>query len=844
MVRMSRALPAGLVTFVFTDIEGSTRLHQGLGPRYRELIAAHDRLLSEVFEGAGGCVVTRMGDGLFAAFPQVLAAVRACVVAQQCLKEQVWPEGAEVRVRMGMHCGQAVPVGDNYVALAVHQAARVSAAGHGGQVLLSGACAADPELTKASEIAVRRLGEFRLKDFDLAESVWQVSVKGEEPVFAALRVPPVGGHNLRVGRTSFVGRDKEIRLLQEALGQHRLLTILGPGGVGKSRLATRVAAETPLLYRDGVRAVGLVAATDAESVTLALAEALGVSPGASTHAAVREWIGEKELLLLIDNCEHVLAAIAEVLDDLLDSCPGLRVLATSREPLRLQDEYRWRITPLAVPPAGADAGSLLTYDSVRLFLQRAEATHAGFTVTPAEMEDAAAICRLLDGLPLALELAAAQVGRQPLAQLATRLRDGASLGDDRQRASVPHHRTLRAVVDWSVRLLHDQQRAALTVLSFLPAGFDETTAATVLVEAEVSGDPVTHVGDLLDASLLQRGTDDRYVMLETIRQNAQTRSDPEQEVARRAVLRWASMATAGAEELYDRGDRVGWRDITRLEHDNWIDCLRWASAHAPPAEAATLARNLVRHFTDTDHYNEGLTLIRPLVERLSLADEARPRLLSALGGLEYQRFFNGSPLHVSSEIASGISYLEEAMPLLRSSGDLKELSIGLNRRAAFHSWMEQYAEADACLTEALSVAERAVAPGLIARIRINLGVNAHLLGSYHDAVVHYLVAENLASDEGDWPKVALAESNLAEAYEALGDTERALRYFHLAKDHAREEPNASLFAWISLHLARLTLDAEDLPSARAHAQDALAAAREVGKQAFADKAHELLSKMT
>jgi predicted ATPase/class 3 adenylate cyclase len=823
------ALPAGMVTFVFTDIEGSTRLHQRLGPAYAQLIGRHDALLTDVFRAHGGHVMTRMGDGYFVAFPSTDAAVAACLTGQRELSGQSWPDDAAVRVRMGLHCGRTEPVGENYVALAVHQAARVSAAAHGGQVLLSDACAR--ELTDDAAVQVRRLGAFRLKDFDLAETLWQASVPGEEEAFPAPRVPPVEGHNLRVGRTSFVGRDKEIRQLQEALGERPLVTVLGPGGVGKSRLATRVAAESVAAFTDGVRAVSLVPATDEASVVVAIAEALGVTPGASPRAAVLEWLESRSLLLLVDNCEHVLVAAADLIAEILDSCPAVTVLATSREPLRVAGEQRWRIAPLGVPPEGTAPADMLAYDGLRLFLQRAEATDAGFDVDVGQLEHVAAICRLLDGLPLALELAAARIDTQPLAELAARLARGTGLGGTRSTTGMAHHETLHEVVDWSIRLLSDAQRTALVALSLLPAGFTLAGAAGILERADVPGEAVELVGDLVDKSLLQRAADDRLRMLETIRMHCTTTTPPEAlHRLRTAVLDWALEATVAAEAVYRSGDLDEWNVLVRAEHDNWVDALRWAAEEGPVDSAIELAESLFNHFYSSGHYREGLALLQALERRVPPQDPRRPGVLR----------FASTMANFSKEHAIAQAYVDEALGLARASGDVSVLPRVLNLAASFHTDHAEYDQAIPLLSEALAIAESLGDEESAAVVMINLGVAAFYSGDHARAVDMYAAASAQLTRRQRWTDVARAESNLGEVYEAMGDVDEACAHVERAIDISRRTGDPLLITVTCGQLANIVLGRGDTARAAELAGQSLAAARELGQASFVDTAEALV----
>jgi class 3 adenylate cyclase len=327
-------LPSGLVTFCFTDIEASTQLNQHLGERFGALIAEHDALIRRAVSDRDGVVIKSLGDGLFLAFADPRQAVLACRDAQRALTSHSWPGGVTVRVRMGLHTGEALPQGRDYTAVAVHQAERVSAAAHGGQVLLSEATVrAAGQLPEG--LALRELGSFRLKGFAEPTRLFQLEAEDLERRFPAARAVPAAAHNVPALLTSFVGREAEIRSLGRLLDQQRLVSVVGPGGVGKTRLVLEFARLRAQRFRDGVWVVLLADTQDRSDVSLRVADALGVrdQPGSTMEQNLIDWLVDRNVLLVIDNCEHVAEEVAGLVDRLLSSRGALRLLATSREPL-------------------------------------------------------------------------------------------------------------------------------------------------------------------------------------------------------------------------------------------------------------------------------------------------------------------------------------------------------------------------------------------------------------------------------------------------------------------------------------------------------------------------------
>jgi class 3 adenylate cyclase len=420
--------PSGTVTFLFTDIEGSTRLLGRLRGRYAEVLAEHQRVLRAVFNEYDGREVHTEGDAFFVAFARASDAIAAAVAGQRALASEAWPEGVEVRVRMGVHTGEAAVSMDDYVGLDVHRAARICSAGHGGQVLVSSSTRELVADELPQDVALRDLGEHRLKDLDRPEHLFQV-VAGDLPRdFPRLgsMSPGFGGANgLPPSPNRTIGRDDDVRAIADRLSARgvRLLTLTGPGGVGKTRLALEAARVGKGGFADGACFVSLAALRTPADVPAAIVDTLAivVLSGESADQAAERFLAAKHLLLVIDNFEHLLAA-APFIAKLLGACPALTVLATSRAPLRLQAEECYPVSPLALPARATpeDADSLASVDAVALFCARARARDAHFDLADAIAPAVAEICRRVDGLPLAIELAAARCGLLSPGEIAER----------------------------------------------------------------------------------------------------------------------------------------------------------------------------------------------------------------------------------------------------------------------------------------------------------------------------------------------------------------------------------------------------------------------------------------
>jgi class 3 adenylate cyclase len=458
--------PTGTATFLLTDIEGSTRYWETNPDPMRAALAKHDQLMNAIIHTHHGEVLTERGEGdsFFAAFGQAAEAVAAACEAQIRFRAESWPERAPVRVRMAIHTGE---VGPDYRGPDVNRCARLRSIAHGGQVLLSAATAALVRARLPEGAALADLGLHRLRDLTHPERVFQLTHPDLQDDFPPIRSLDSYKHNLPVQLTNFVGREREIQEVEELLGAHHLVTLTGAGGSGKTRLALQVAADLIDRFEEGVWLVDLAIVTDPTTVVRAVAAAVGAveSAGRPLAESIVDYLRGKKVLLILDNCEHVIGASSELADVLLRSLPELRILATSQEAMGVPGESAWRIPTLSSPDRtrGLTAEDIARYEAVQLFVDRAASGHRGFAVNDRNAADVAEICRRLDGVPLAIELAAARLRVLSPQDILARLEDRFRLLAAGSRTALPRHQTLRATVEWS-------QRAALgTRAGLVPA---------------------------------------------------------------------------------------------------------------------------------------------------------------------------------------------------------------------------------------------------------------------------------------------------------------------------------------------------------------------------------------
>ena len=672
------AMPTGTVTFVFTDIEGSTRLVRDLGSSYGSILRAHHEILRKALGEAGGFEVRTAGDSFFVAFGSAEQAVAGAVEAQRRLNDHPWPEGGTVRVRIGIHTGEGPPAADDYGGVDVNRAARISAAAHGGQVVISAATSQLVEQLLPVDVGLRDLGEHVLRDLDRPEHLYQLLIPGVETDFPPLRsLNPVVG-NLPVPLDTFVGRATEIdELTRLFAGGARLVTLVGPGGTGKTRLAIELGQAVRHLFDDGVFLVPLAAERDSARVIGAIARALEVREvgGQSLDRHVTDFLSGRRLLLILDNFEHLLDAAPSV-SALLSAAPSLGVLVTSRVALRIAGELQYAIDPLGLADDGSsDIAEINRAESVQLFVARAGAASRAFELRETNARLVADLCARLDGLPLAIELAAARTPSLGPAAILARIdqRLGSLIGGG---GGLPErHRTLRATIAWSHDLLDAAEHRIFARLSAFAGGARlDDVEAVCGPPSELGRDVAELVGGLVDHSLVRRvGADAeaRFEMLETIREFALeqlTESGEGRLIRDRHAARFAELARVAEPELM--GSAAGeWVERFEREHDNVSAALDHLMAAGPSDLAVRMVAMLWRAWQMSGRLAEGRRRTEQALDVESgLGDpNARRMLLEAAGGIAYwQGDFDEAGRHY-----------EAALELARMDGDRRLIADAL-----------------------------------------------------------------------------------------------------------------------------------------------------------------------
>ena len=816
-----RGLPSGTLTFLFTDIEGSTKLLNALGTdRFHEVLATHTKTLRAAFEA--GTEVRIEGDALFLVFDSAAKAIRAAAAAQRSLSATRFPHDAIVRVRMGMHTGDGTPAskeaGADYVGIDVHRAARIANIAHGGQVLISGTTAALAGQDLGDGTTLRDLGEHRLKDLAHPERLYQLVVDGLLNDFPPVRSLDRTPNNLPQQVTTFIGRGPEIQGGLRLLDGTRLLTLTGPGGTGKTRLSLQLAAEAAMDFPDGAFWVPLAPISDPELVPSTIAHALGVHVGGKEVPLDRviEHVRGKRMLLVLDNFEQVLPAAPSV-SALLASGPDLKVITSSRAPLRISGEQEFPVPPLELPdPERLPSIDVLAQsDAVKLFIERARAVKPDFMVTAENAASVAEICYRLDGLPLAIELAAARVKLLAPQAMLPRLKKGLDLLASSSPDRVDRQRTLRGAIAWSYDLLDDGLRRLFARSGVFVAGaMLEQLEAVCGPASDIGGDVLDRTSELLDNSLirqLEAAGEPRFRMLVTIREFAIERldaGDEAQAIRRRHFAAYLALAERAASEVQG-DDQRRWLDLLELEHDNLRAALECALSDKRVDDATRLVFALWRFWQVRGYLREGLTWAERVLALAPAEPRARLRALEAAGGLTYwmgdmgptERYYreaydragtlgdeaerakaayNLSFVHLLTpgEHPKGQSLLEEALTIFRRIGDRAAIgraawALGVLYGEGLDRTREDYLRSQNLAREALGE-HRALGNRFDISWDLHAtGLSALHLGELVDAERDWREALQMFVDAGDSSGMVLLLSNFSELARARGQTERA-----------------------------------------------------------------------
>lgn len=811
-------LPTGTLTFLFTDIEGSTKLWEAHPEAMRTTLARHDALLRTSIESNGGRVFKTVGDAFCAVFSLANDALAATVAAQRSLHQESWPESVPIHVRMSLHSGAAEERDSDYFGPALNRVARLLSVAHGGQILVSGATHALIQDHLPAGVGLTHLGIHRLKDLDRAEQVYQVLHPDLPNPFPPLRSLNNTPNNLPQQLTSFIGRESQVEEIGRLLQKVRLLTLTGAGGNGKTRLALQVAAELLEGYPDGVWFVELAPLCDPALIQQTVATVLGIreQAGQSILQTLLNRLQPRRLLILLDNCEHLLAECATLTANLLRSCPNISILATSREPLGIAGEMTYRVPSLSLPAQQgrqvATIESVNRCEAARLFVERALLVRPDFAVTSQNAPALAQVCHRLDGIPLALELAAARMRSLSIEEINTRLDSRFRLLTGGDRTALPRQRTLQALVDWSYDLLNEPEKRLLARLSVFAGGWTMSAA-----EAVCGYDPIEDwetldlLTSLTDKSLVLMetggaiGGETRYRMLETLRQYGAEKLEAfgETNIARDRHRDWCLALAEEAEPHLWGPDQIRWLDRLGIEYDNMRAALAWSMTETPVVACHDTALEISQadkrmpaglrlavalfFFWATrgsitegrEHLARGLDLLGYICGQELPADGRSAAAANALKWL-------GTLASLQGDDRSSQLMLEESLAIFRESEHLSGMATVSAYLANLAIVQGDHHTARTLFEESLALAQEVNDTRSIAYSLNSLGVIAQEQGKYDTARALYGESLSLRRELGDKYPISVTLLNLSGLEYTEGDRMAAWSLFKEALILKRE----------------------------------------------------------
>ena len=827
---------ASTYTFLFTDIEGSTRYWEQNPDSMRVALERHNHILSEAIESQGGWIFRTAGDAYFASFKTAAAAVKAAVQAQCNLHAQQWELDVPLRVRMAIHTGEAEERDGDYVGGSLNRIGRLIAVCHGGQVLLT---QATQELVRDSlpkDVSLLDLGRHRFRDLVHPERLFQVVTDGLPVDFPPLKSLEAVPNNIPTQLTSFIGRQEELRRAVDLLSNSRLLTLTGPGGTGKTRLALQVAANQLEAFPDGVWLVELASVSDPALVQRSIAGVLNVRehPGLSLQESIVESLRARQMLLVLDNCEHLIETCAHLADTFLRISRDLKILVSSREVLGIEGETTLRVPPLSLPAYSSETAvdELLKSESVQLFVERAKTVQPSFELTKENAPAVNQICHRLDGIPLAIELAAARIRVLKPEQIAARLDNLFRLLTGGSRAALPRQQTLEAMIDWSHDLLSDEERTLFRRLSVFVGGMSFEAAEKVCASSnqlddgnefpQLSYDVLELLAQLVNKSLVlvdEQDIDSRYRLLETIRQYAQNKlvASSEATIARHNHLFYYKEFSDHARDGMLGSHQFDWMNRLEKDHDNFRAALNWGLEH-DPLVALDLGANLVYFWSGRGYSTEGRHWLKSGLDRFEEVTESKKdsrqleveaRALSAYGqmaiiqgdnpaarqalqrcieiqrelGVQKELVFSMALLSLATlflgDMAGSQSLAEEGVALGRKFDERIGLALSLSIQAQINVRSQDgYDLAREQIDESARLLRSHGNRWFSGLSLMGLGIVAHLANDLDTALAHFRESREIFQQAGDQHFSNVTQGYIADVARKRANYDQATQIYH------------------------------------------------------------------
>ncbi|HMQ70586.1 MAG TPA: tetratricopeptide repeat protein [Ignavibacteria bacterium] len=878
--------PTGLVTFLFTDIEGSTKLAQEFPDTLQASLDRHHDILSKAVETYNGFVFEIVGDAFCCAFEKADDAVNAAVEAQSGLANEKWNDAA-IKVRIGIHTGNAEWNGNTYMGyITLARTARVMSAAYGGQILISNDAyilldlpikpedfsikkneSGNPEtpgLRGKKYLSFRDLGERRLKDVNLPIRLYQITYPGLREDFPPVNTLDARPNNLPVQLTSFIGREKEMKNLKDDLKLNRLVTLTSAGGSGKTRLALQTAADVIDDYENGVWFTDIAAVNDPALLTATINEALCIKEESNktTEETLADFLKEKEILLVLDNCEQIIHSCAELAERLLSFCPRLKIIATSRESLNCRGEKTYRIPPLAIPDPDKinTPEELAQYESVRLFIERALAVNPKFRVNNENASAMAEVCSRLDGIPLAIELAAARTKILTVEKIFERLDDRFRLLTGGRRTALPRQQTLRALIDWSYDLLTEKEKIFWNRLSVFTGGWTLAAAEEVCSDELADKDEILDLlSDLTEKSvIIYDESKDRYRMLESIKQYGIEKLSDGHVMFMRHLNYFAELSENTEPEL--RSENAKFRiGIIEADHNNFLAAIDWSLENGFIDKGAIIATELGYYWSITGNYSTGIRLAESILQRSdALTSSLKGKVLYWIGSFKWSQGnyelagkYSGESLAIRKEIGDKYEiayslnnlgniayhqgeyeqaekYYEESLAIRKETGDKKGIAVSLNNLGNIANVQGNYEQVKKYFEESFAIRKEIGDKTGMSTAMNKLSNLAFFTGDYEQAKKYSEEGVAMSKEIGDRKATAISLNNLGNIFDVLGNYEQAEKYCKESLAIKKEIGDKRGIAASLQNLGYISLHQEDHEQAGKYHQESLAIRKEIG----------------
>jgi predicted ATPase/class 3 adenylate cyclase len=800
-------LPSGTVTFLFTDIEGSTRLAQQYPDRWEAVRAHHHAILQSTVEANNGYVFQIIGDAFCAAFHTASDALHAAIDGQHRLQTEVWGD-MPIKVRMGIHTGEAElqAKGDYHGYLAMSRVQRLMSAGHGGQVLISLATESLLKGQLPDQISLKDMGERRLKDLIQPEHIYQLVIPNLPSDFPPLKTLDIYRHNLPAQTTSFIGREQEIAEVKRELEKHRLVTLTGSGGTGKTRLSLQVAVDLLDHFQHGIWFIELAPLTDADLIPQTILSAIGIQeqPGGLPLDALKEYLHEKQALILLDNCEHLVSASARVADTLLGAAPALKILASSREALGVRGEMSYPVPPLSHPDIKhlPVVQQLSQYEAVRLFVDRAALVSPHFDINQENAPFITQICYHLDGIPLAIELAAARIKMLSAEQISKRLDDRFRFLTGGARTALQRQQTLRATIDWSYNLLSEHERTLLCRLAVFSGGWTLEAAEAVCSGDGIETDQILDLmSQLVNKSLVavdehSHGDETHYRILETVRQYAREILFDTEEASPlrdKHLAYFVKLAEQAEPELF-RSNQVSWFNKLDKDLDNFRIALEWSLRINNGESALRIIGSLGQFWWTHNHLKEGREWIKQATEA------------GGSSNVQAKAFYWGSVLARTQEdfiTARGLS--NKSLELYRVLADKEGMAKALGVLGSIEYFEKDFLAAQNAWEEALGLYRELADRRGIARVLNNLGYSIQTQGNIEKAQEFYMECLAICRELEDKWNMQHVLFNMGLVAYQQGNIIKAREFYEETLEVCRELGDKDGMAYALLSLAQVLL---------------------------------------